>query len=328
MVLVSHFWPRTEHASYSDFIVERMSFGVEIFFVVSGFLITYLLLNEEQKHGSVSIANFYFRRFLRIVPPLYCYLLALIFLTATNYLITPTQDIFSSAFFLRNFFGTSSQTAHCWSLSVEEHFYLVWPCLFVMLGDNRLRLAFCLAIVLISPFWSHWIYKLAGGAEYANNLRTDLRLSGIAFGSGLACTRFTQLGSKIFQSHWLTSGWTVLATLVLVLSISFTSLSSLPVLRAFAPTIASAGVAVLLNAAIANARSWWVHVLDWQPVSLFGKMSYSIYLWQQMFIPNSDNTEPNYTRHLVWLLAAVASGIIAYWLIEKPMMRMRAIFRR
>src|SRR5260221_4908735 len=109
------------------------SFGVTIFFVISGFLITHLLAAEEEKRGSVSISDFYRRRAFRILPPAILYLLV----TAG---LTSGVDVLHCLLFVRNLNPGSEVTSHYWSLSIEEQFYLIWPAAFVLLASNCGRL--------------------------------------------------------------------------------------------------------------------------------------------------------------------------------------------
>jgi peptidoglycan/LPS O-acetylase OafA/YrhL len=132
--------------------------GVLIFFVISGFLITTLLLQEQQKRGSISLRGFYFRRALRILPPLYLYVVVLLLLGLAGRLVVTKIDIYSALFFFHNYAaGAMFSLEHFWSLSIEEQFYLIWP--FVLIwclrrpGEEGKRKAarVALAVVVLSP---------------------------------------------------------------------------------------------------------------------------------------------------------------------------------
>ena len=106
------------------------STGVLIFFVISGYLITRLLLNEHQKSGSISLRGFYLRRAMRILPPLYVYVAVLLILGWAGRLAITKLDIVSALFFFHNYAPSSMWALeHFWSLSTEEQFYLIWPCI-------------------------------------------------------------------------------------------------------------------------------------------------------------------------------------------------------
>src|ERR1017187_2106620 len=103
--------------------------GGSIFFVISGFLITSLLLQEHRKRGSISLPGFYLRRAFRILPPLYFYIGVIILLGVAGRMALNRNDLISSIFFFHNFTEGATMWAveHLWSISVEEQFYLVRP---------------------------------------------------------------------------------------------------------------------------------------------------------------------------------------------------------
>src|SRR5581483_7089322 len=129
--------------------------GVRFFFVISGFLITWLLLTEEAEFKSISLKNFYVRRTLRIWPVYFCYVLLLgifqIFGIAAQHesawrgLLTFTRNFYDAKVGLPG----DIYSAHCWSLSIEEQFYVVWPLAFYFLS-TRWRVAFLILTILSS----------------------------------------------------------------------------------------------------------------------------------------------------------------------------------
>lgn len=328
MVMICHFFPRTREVSHLNFLIERSSFGVEVFFVVSGYLITYLLLNEELMHKSISLYRFYMRRVLRIVPPLYAYLLTLIVLSSFTQVVTPLQDILYSAVFVRNYLGESAQTAHCWSLSVEEHYYLLWPAILVVLRTSAARLIFCFFVIVATPIWSHFVYEWAGGAEFVNNWRTDLRMMGIAMGSGLACLRIIPTGERVLSSRFFVSSPTLVVSLTVVVLSVYTNLLSAPIIRALNSMIALTGVTMVLNAAIRSESKWWVRLLDATPISYFGKMSYGVYLWQQLWMPAVDDFSISILDRLCRVAGALLCGLVSFYVVDAHFAPLRSIFRR
>jgi len=127
-------------------------FGVELFFVLSGFLITYLLLKEENQTGQINLKAFYARRAFRILPPAFTFLF-LVF--STHIMLGKSVDLleyFSAAFFFRNFTSGTQLTGHYWSLAIEEQFYLLWPATLCILPKSK-RLSITLLLVLIAPLW-------------------------------------------------------------------------------------------------------------------------------------------------------------------------------
>ncbi len=328
MVLICHFWPRASSSKWVVSTVERMGFGVEVFFVISGFLITHLLLNEEKKFSDVSLGLFYIRRFLRILPPLFAYLITLYLLTQVGFAETPTLDLFYCAMFVRNFFGSSLETAHCWSLSVEEHFYLAWPFIFVALKNNYLRLAFCLVVIALTPIWSTIVLRSLADGESLNSWRTDLRLTGIAMGSSLACFRFTPVGRRILSSEIVANPWTFFGFVLVIGLALFSDILNQPGLRALVPMITALCVGGVINAGLEGPESGWVRVLEWSPIATFGKMSYTVYLWQQLFTHRADDPSGTFLRSFIQLVCALLVAGFAYIAIEKPLQRYRERWRR
>ena len=131
-VMVSHLAITNRLPWIPAFIVAllgiRGGWGVTVFFVISGFLITHLLVLEETRSGRISLGAFYARRALRILPPALAYLAVVAVAAFAGWVrVTPT-DLLSSVFFFRNLTQSPDlYTAHFWSLSIEEQFYLCWP---------------------------------------------------------------------------------------------------------------------------------------------------------------------------------------------------------
>src|SRR5579863_5096023 len=145
-------WP---NPSLSNFFGNG-ALGVQLFFALSGFLITTRLLEEYDQTGRISWRNFYIRRAFRILPPAFFVILALAILGLLLHIIPMSTDqLAASAFFYRNYFagkvGSSWYTGHFWSLAVEEHFYLLWPLILVAVGVIRgARTAIALAFAVFA----------------------------------------------------------------------------------------------------------------------------------------------------------------------------------
>src|SRR5277367_1468868 len=169
-----------------DFFIRNGGFGVDIFFVLSGFLITSLLLKEENRFGSFSISAFYLRRCIRILPPALAYLTAMLlagFIGLTGVTFTEWAE---AAGFLRNYVGKAWETGHYWSLAVEEQFYFAWPLLLLIL-PRRFRIPFGIAGVLIAPFWRYANLRFG---MVANPFRFDMHCDALLVGCLLAFLRF------------------------------------------------------------------------------------------------------------------------------------------
>src|SRR3984893_4831509 len=133
--------------------------GVMIFFVLSGFLITWLLLKESERYGKISLAGFYKRRTLRIFPAFYVYWLILITLLVATGKAVLWPHAWSALFYTSNYYSAingdpNNGLSHTWSLAIEEQFYLLWPFVFLMLRGNLKRMTVFLTAV-IGAVWIH-----------------------------------------------------------------------------------------------------------------------------------------------------------------------------
>jgi peptidoglycan/LPS O-acetylase OafA/YrhL len=169
LVIIAHF-AGTAHLPKSFEPIEHLgNYGVRFFFVISGFLITTLLLKEYAKTKSVSLRHFYIRRCLRILPAFYVYVGSIVVLTAIGLITLYPGDLLHALTYTMNYQNIPVDIpngrangwylTHLWSLSVEEQFYLLWPLLFLLLRPRRaLTLAgfvILLAPVLRAAMWRH-----------------------------------------------------------------------------------------------------------------------------------------------------------------------------
>jgi peptidoglycan/LPS O-acetylase OafA/YrhL len=125
--------------------------GVRVFFVISGFLITSLLLAEQERNGRISLRVFYLRRALRICPACYVYIIVIGVLGAVGAVEVRKGDLVFAATYTNNFVADRSWVlGHLWSLAVEEQFYLLWPAM-LCLGGRRRAVIGAIAVVAVSP---------------------------------------------------------------------------------------------------------------------------------------------------------------------------------
>jgi peptidoglycan/LPS O-acetylase OafA/YrhL len=309
--------------------------GVDIFFVISGFLITIIIV-QEHGAGRFSFMAFYARRIKRILPALLV-MLAVV-LGAGAFLLMPgdyevtgrsalyTATSLSNFYFLRHtgYFDAAADMMpllHTWSLGVEEQFYLVWPAAFVFIvsivGSSRRKLAAVVAILcLVSLAWC--LYQMRSDPKDAFYL-PQTRAWELGIGALLAI-----LPRSTYSTSWAVAsaaGFTGLA-LILWSACSLTSTSPFPGSNALAPI---AGAALLV--APWRATGPVQKILALQPFTFFGRISYSLYLWHwpivvlyrqyQLGAPLSP-LESN-------ILAAIilAAAWISWAFVEEPARRSR-----
>lgn len=291
--------------------------GVHLFFAISGFLITNRLLEEEESAGRVSLRSFYIRRGFRILPAAFTYLAALCVLGfALGWIPLTIGQILSSALFFRNYWvepaAQSWYTGHYWSLSVEEHFYLLWPGLLVVAGKRRARWMVPLAACLFA-LWrgldSHygWVAALDPGLKDLVG-RTDYRMDGLLWG----CAAALVWDARPMRAK----SWYALAVIaVMGLLLIFQPPGYVALLALLMP------VPLLFTAA--DPGGWFGRVFELRPVAWFGRLSYSVYLWQMLFlpaygIPVSLGIAQQFPVNLGFVLLASCGS---YYLVERPLRR-------
>ena len=310
--------------------------GVFIFFEISGFLITSLLLQEHQKRGSISLRGFYLRRAFRILPPLYFYIGVIVLLGLAGRIVLTRVDILSSMFFYHNISGTDAMWSveHLWSISVEEQFYLIWP--FVLVYSLRRpgwagRVAASvgpIAIILISPILRVLLSRSHNPAFHHFGI-SFFKFDFIMFGCLAALFQHTPRFETIYRAA--TRVWWLAPLLILVfsgLTARYQNYFDLPI----GYTLNGAAVAVFLLWCTRNPQSAVGRVLNWGPIVQIGVLSYSIYIWQTLFLHANNvqifGTQPGLRQWIStfpgnWLCFLMAA-YLSYYLVEQPSLRLRA----
>jgi len=320
--------------------------GVDVFFVISGFLITSLLLKEQKRAGRISISGFYARRVRRILPAATLVVVITLFATyhwlgfITGNLVA--NDAKWTAIFAANihfgvvgtdYFGAQlppSPLQHMWSLGVEEQFYLVWPGVFLVLvllargAQHRKALAAALsAIIAVSLCWS--VIQTAVNQTWAY-FSPLTRAWELALGALVAVLApFIARTSMAWMPHAAAfAGLTGIA----LAAVLFTSDTRYPGVAATLPVV---GSALLIAAGCANERTIVGRALSVRPMQWFGARSYSLYLWHWplLIIPAQyATTELSALETTGWVLLTVVASAITYRLVENPVRRSKLLARR
>ncbi len=302
--------------------------GVDLFFVLSGFLISGLLFREHQRFGSIRYGHFLARRGLKIYPAFYVMLAVVIGISLSLGRPFPAwRLLWPELFFFQNYHPAIFP--HAWSLAVEEHFYLLLPLLLLALGRSRGAPFAALPGVVAVIATSLLVLRIAnahfvGFAHTTHVFATHLRMDSLLFGV-LIGWLWHYHGERLraFVQTWR---WP-LAALALVLALPpffwDISLGQHPYLHTFGFTALylSAGIVLLLTLRLRSA---------WRPLTLIGTYSYSIYLWHlpiRLFSPLwLPKGTPPLTEIALYLLLSVAFGILAALLVETPFLWLRDRF--
>jgi peptidoglycan/LPS O-acetylase OafA/YrhL len=302
---------------------ERGGVGVDIFFCLSGYLISTILLREKERTKTIDFASFYIRRVFRIVPPVLLYL-GVIFALRTLHFLPPskTNDIIASLLFYRNYSsGGDWYTGHFWSLAIEEQFYLVAP-LFLLLLPVRKAIVASLTLILICVATRYLEYREDWFTDTLL-LRTENRYDGLLWG--------VMLG--LLMSHQATT--VLLRKYLSVLAVTSVLLASIAIVlcvpsQATHRTVVAFLMPWLIGFSIIRKDSTLTRTLQLKPLRIVGTISYSLYIWQMLFLT------PDYvpralgvlqSQPLALALSLLCAGF-SYLVIERPFILIgRAIVR-
>lgn len=294
--------------------------GVRVFFVISGFLITGLLLGELRDGGKIRLDRFYFRRTLRIFVPYYAFLAAVVVLDHFGIALVPRGDLISAATYTTNYNGNAPWAlAHTWSLAVEEQFYLLWPAVLALLGRRRALVAAGLVILCV-PMIRTAQWDFFPSLHVGIGHRFETCADALATGCLLAGVREALAHKRWYRA--LLDSPAVLA--VVAIAVATIVLDGHP-RAAFSIgwTVQNLGIAFVVDYSLHHADSGVTALLSARPLVTIGRMSYSIYLWQQLFL---DRTSTALQCAFPWNLVAVAACATAsYYGIELTSMAARQL---
>jgi len=286
------------------------NFGVRVFFVISGYLITGLLLRERERTSHINLYEFYRRRFYRIFPPAYLYMFVI---TIIAWRTLKASDIAAAFCYLSNYHEGPWPLGHLWSLSVEEQFYLIWPAILALFCAFRARLlvlaTVCCPLLRVILYLRGWRFVDTGFFTVFDAIAAGCLLS----------IYWKELHR--FDRFLLSNGALVLPLVALALPL----LQEPWVPRLFHNIYYAVGFTVM-HAAIAlclyNAvRKEW-RALNFASVVWVGQVSYSLYLWQQLFL-NRQDQHSSATAFPQNLLLAFACAASSYYFVERPFLRLR-----
>lgn len=314
-------------------------FGVDVFFVLSGFLITSLLLTELSKTGRLDFKRFYLRRAKRLLPAV---IALLVVFTIVVLLSQPDgRDIVVAAvvdlavltytFNWTDVFGHSPpwQVDHLWSLSVEEQFYILWPLLLVMMVrrvSRRTAVLITLAAMLVSTLAQGIVFNRTGSVPWAY-LSSPLHAQGILLGCLLAMIFCWRLADPVLR--WLgRHSWPAVLGLALIVALSLlTGIEDRLTYSGgmFAVVLAAGVVVTTLAAQEDDLGDGWLHRLLGRPLlAALGRRTYSIYLWQNFMAWALTPLREGPWWIPANVVATLAAAELSYRFVERRFMSRRS----
>jgi len=320
------------HAGWMDIVPG--GFGVTIFFFLSGYLITTLLRREFEYTGSISFSKFYLRRAYRIFPPLYIVLILIFFLAVMGVVEhhMHVDAVLSQIFFWTNYYNLAygatgdyfvPTTGVSWSLAVEEHFYFIFPLVFLMVlrrmnyaGMARIFFLFC-AIALLWRCWLVLGLNLPAAYTYS---ATDARFDSLLYGCILGVWR-----NPVFEPEWKFSLRPLAALLIAVILLLITFVLRDETFRATL-RYTMQGVALFPIFWLAIRYSEWpiFSWLNWPFVRYLGAISYTFYLSHGMALIFAGHlVAEKVPRAMLGFVFTFLFSTLMYVLVEHPLAKYR-----
>ena len=320
------------HAGYGHIVPG--GFGVTIFFFLSGYLITTLLTREWDRHGEIAQKAFYLRRVVRLAPPILITLIVSLGLAGVG-LARGSFDlltVFSQIFFFFNYYAlyasdmaTVEGLGILWSLAVEEHFYLIWPTIFILLARGRLSVRTLLALLVAILLWRMVRFFGFGAREWTIYISTDTRFDSLLYGCLLALLMWTGRARTLFPDGvWARSLYILGALVVLLLCLVIRDDAFRSTLRY---SLQGLALMPVFYYAVTRPEDLIFRPLSWGFMRKIGLWSYTIYLIHHVIIKalvyNGLGREGD--LQILLLSAVLSAGFAAavYRWAEKPLHPLR-----
>jgi peptidoglycan/LPS O-acetylase OafA/YrhL len=296
--------------------------GVDLFFVLSGFLITTILIAERGKPASMRV--FWVRRFLRIFPPYYALLAVLL-------VVYPTDSIKWAAVYLSNYYyivtGLSEPLSPTWSLAVEEHFYLLWPLVALTLPPGRAKQVLVWGVIPFSILSTVVLGYL--GVDTLKMLTykgTHARALSLAIGCLIAIVRTE--GDRLGYRRTIAGIYVLLATVGLAAWTADERFHPLVTQMRFALV----SVSLFLLCLHANPAGYVLRALEWEPLASLGRISYGVYLYHMpvffLVAHYSADLGNSYLMFAVLVFSKVAGTVVvasvSFAYLERPALRLKS----
>lgn len=315
-----HFINRTFEAGFM---------GVDIFFVLSGFLITSLLLKDRSTNQTDLFKRFYRRRALRLLPALYALLIADFFVSRWENFPGDIQwrTTWHAILFLNNWnivnnFGEAqNDLGHLWSLGIEEQFYLIWPLTIWLLAKLKIPSKMMIPLILFASLvvMVHRTSLWNDGTSWIIlYIRTDTRLDSLLIGAMFAYVyRHFQVPSKILNP---------------VATLSFLGLVYIKYVLDKSPFIFEMGWTIIalfagfIILSVAEGVFFIQKVFTWRPLTMIGKVSYGLYLWHMpifLLFGRHVTSGPKPLRILIGIVIASVVTSLSWFFIEKPFLNIK-----
>jgi peptidoglycan/LPS O-acetylase OafA/YrhL len=323
MVLAGHAI-QGKHSFGFRLLLIHPALGVRVFFVISGYLITSLLLRERSESGRISLRLFYARRTLRILPAFCLFAGTVAILCALGVIRVPSQTWAYVLTYTVNFDQQLPWVlGHLWSLSVEEQFYLLWP--LAMKFARPAVWPWVALLSVVAGILIRMVYTLTGMTLVNANLHYAFPFvcGPIAMGCLLAIYAPT-VRRYITGSKFLSGDLVLVLAAPVVLLLDTLDLGTA---NRFIALVMDSLMTFCIARVVFVPTTMVAGVLNRKPLVMLGKLSYSLYLFQQLFLDSMD-VAPILIPFPFNLAAAFAAALVCYRFVEVPFLKLRGRFRQ
>jgi peptidoglycan/LPS O-acetylase OafA/YrhL len=294
------------------------SLALLVFFVLSGYLITGIILRERERTGSVRLGRFFARRTLRMAPPYLAAVAGLAALTATGWYTLNAGDVLHAITYTSNYHEDRAwPIAHTWSASAQEQFYVLWPLVLVFAGSRRAATIAALTLLAVPVIrvgeWEFLRWEIGH--------RFETIADAMAAGCLLACIRPRLHQSPVYM-RMLRSRWFPIVPLV---AIPANMVADYPLLHyGAAMSLVIVCVTLSIDWVLTFTDGRVARLLEVPLLRGIGLISYSLYLWQQPFL--NRHSSAAVSQFPLNLVLAFGAGVVSFYLVERPSMSLRDRF--
>jgi peptidoglycan/LPS O-acetylase OafA/YrhL len=319
-VMLTHDVTRRIGYLNTGWFVRHGAIGVDVFFAISGILICSKLLDEEKRNKEINLTSFYLRRAFRILPAAYLYLATITVMSHFDLIVVGYRELIGCLLFFRNYTGPLHLTSvapgwytgHFWSLAVEEHFYFLLPAI-LLIRKQRLWIL-SIVCVLIAL---HCGLQLTHRDWDLISHHTDVRLNSILFPAVLTIIAHERNLLDRYK-QWFRF-WPILfvaiVMMVTFLQMNVWTIQSLAIL-----------LPCMIYGSILNSHTPWGRFLECAPLRFVGRLSYSLYLWQQLFdidhLSNGFHQLGRLQDYPFFYFVTFVAALTSYFIIERPLVRL------
>jgi peptidoglycan/LPS O-acetylase OafA/YrhL len=303
--------------------------GVNTFFVISGFLITTLCIKEQRLTGGLSLRNFYIRRFLRIFPVAYLYIVAIVILSYFFHLHLPGFQVAGAIFYVMNFSYFKNHhftwlTAHYWSLSLEEQFYLLFPFI-LKISAKSFLLAILFIIIALPVFGSLQLYcgPLKQGV-FEILIPYLFQFQSIAVGCLFSVLAF----KKVFDGKWLLLWKPFFNIIAVFLMIYLRCDDSYSIRAVYVNLLIALLIGYVIISNMMPGRDFIFRIFNFRAIAFIGILSYSLYIWQQIFTFKASTLPWAMVNFPTNMLLLFGVSCLSYFFYERYFLKLKERFTR